>query len=271
MADEMRYFQCRPGELCKAAECCRDLRLTTELTAGDYLRLSRFSHRSAEDLWREQGSIHLTNTGSSDRDGIFIIRLGLKKDPCPYLSGEPDHECKVYDVMPLNCAQFPLRALVTDSGRLERLGYACVKDVCASPEQIEFYSKFVRISFSEFHNDNDFFWGNKLPFFTSRFSEFGAEVKRISEQQKINDPNLQTHGSKSLMAAMEDFNTLFADPSSELDPQKYIRLMRALMFCKYEDEFARRLTDIERNHAQEYAETSEKWKALLKEMSFQSD
>ena len=99
------YFKC-DLEICGNARCCREDNTKPILSFGDYMRIGEYTGRKASEVWKEDGEVSLVMRQDQWGPNHFLIQMSLKHNPCVYLND--DNQCRIYEVRPFVCADFPI-------------------------------------------------------------------------------------------------------------------------------------------------------------------
>ncbi len=83
------------------AICCENIKTQINLTLGDIKRISEFTGKTVEGLFKE--NIGIKPFGSIEEENRYDYELGLDI-PCTF---RKDGKCSIYEARPLNCRLFP--------------------------------------------------------------------------------------------------------------------------------------------------------------------
>jgi Fe-S-cluster containining protein len=266
----MNYFACRPGELCSGAACCTGQETLTALIVGDYIRLSNATGRSPAEISRKNGDVSLldaeTLLGMAARPkagrrekGIYVVKLGLFHDPCPYL--QSDRKCAVYGSRPMGCADFPLtifRDRRDELGKYRATGRFACMNAKPSTDQLEFLRRLDEISIKEVAFEEMNFWNPPLIADFSYAESYFGLANRALELEAARGMR-PTPRLERLMKAIETINK--RRRSGEEIP--VYECFHPIAYSLFEDEIARRLDALDEAALEFYRGTTEEYEQLL--------
>jgi Fe-S-cluster containining protein len=260
---EQKYFQCRPGELCEKAECCRSLETAAALNLGDYYRLSRATGESMVSIWRAKGDV------AFDTDAVRLtakIRLSLLHDPCPYLNEES--RCRVYAARPLPCATFPASIYLFRSEIYEdaEKDYVCLRGVVPSSEGIELALGLEEIAREENEIEDRYFWRGKFRNINvqSIFDNFDNVTQSALESAIRRDPE-DTNRRASRIGLAITHNYHFVPQTCSNEESAFLcSILRPIIYAKYEDEIAKCFAEVDKKVLKMLDETTRRIRALMK-------
>ncbi|MFC1697584.1 YkgJ family cysteine cluster protein [Nanoarchaeota archaeon] len=257
------YFECKSGELCKEADCCKSYKTVQSFCLADYIRLAEHEDISLEYLWRSKGDVCLSSHDNI-KPGEFLLYLGLKHDPCPYLDG---HKCSVHEIKPLACGTFPL-LLYTFKPEIvipHYKDFKCLQNVELPDDQLDLI-KDVKELYDEFTNlDKEYLFPE--PIVVKANSKFMVKslIDRAIDKMAIADPQMQTEKSKILLDRIEKERSLPDYFLSDIDD--FLQFIRPVVHIIFEDYIAKRLKLIDKNVKKKYKPLNEKWIELNKKLS----
>jgi Fe-S-cluster containining protein len=266
-------------------------------SVADYLGLAEFTGNHVDVGWREVGALHLSRSGLANPDaGKFLIGLGMKHDPCPYLDDKDEFKCKLYgtDGRPLMCDLFPGNLAVTEHDSPERSliragaegGYQCLAgDVDFTREEM-LVARFQPLLARQGALDKKYFWkglgkeclvkGPDGELYTpnaDRTKIAAVLISAVTEQAR-RDPELisetstaLTRGSSHVRDAIASYDFLGSFEASVVNNMEYMISLGNVLSPLLQEDIARRLREIaEGPAADEYREILEERKRLRAEI-----
>jgi len=264
----MKKFECKPGELCEGASCCKDIHSSPSVSLGDYLRISEFTKTSLTDMWRKNGEVSLVPHPELP-PATYIVTLGLVHDPCPYLSGES--RCEVYPIRPLGCASFPIgtfqhsREEITGAYK----GYRCLQGVEPSQEQVKFWQELDKILMAEAGLELEHLWTNGEGEYIdlsdiTKYKEYGEIAIRRQIRRDPQNKTSKLERIKRSIQGLEEQKTERWNNGLKICGDLYRTLWKPIVTGMSEDGIVSRLENLSQSALDSYKETTERWKELIK-------
>lgn len=254
----MKYFECKPGELCEKADCCCSRETKPTLSVGDYLRLSEATGEPMDEIWKSKGMV----TASPMPGGLFMLNLSLEHDPCPYLS---EMKCSVYEARPIVCATFPMMMLANhpEQASGENFGgYKCLQNVLPRPEELAQYETIDQILTEEAGIEMHLGSGRILDMrSTDQFYEFCITTRNI---QREKDPLAKSRISKKLFEYQDKIHQIILTQSVHVI--EYSQVLGALATCLLDKKITKMLKNLDQASLKRLQENSRKWKEVLKKI-----
>lgn len=259
------YFECKPGKICKNADCCRSKYANPSIGIGDYLRISKYTDESILDIWETKGSVSLYYRGCAE----FTVLLSFLHDPCPYLTNE--NKCRIYEVRPVVCALFPFLSTKT-SGQLdaESKNFKCLKNVNFSKEQISKWEEMFKIAKLESDIEFDNFWmGKPIELSMPKVGDYFKLASQALGLQQSRDPNAVKPLTKLLLSTVNEMvecqkNGEFKKGLKGVDCKSWLR---PVVYTIIHNAIATKIEAIDDKFRELYKDTTEKWKILAKSIS----
>jgi Fe-S-cluster containining protein len=250
-----RDFVCDPDKYCKGVVCC-DTKRSPPLTVGDYFRLGEHTGKSMEQIWDEDGDVHLRYLNK--QPGVFRIELALLTDPCRYLQNA---RCTVYNSRPMSCAAFPFAwaSLKEQVSPKETDMFGCMKNARITAGQWEFFEQLKKIMIEEDGLERLYFWeqGSEGIFIPNRgvfFSHMAAALK----SQKTRDNGKESHRTRRLLDSYNKMSAALQDNTyKKMSHWEFVDLIRPVAYSLHYDRIREKFTSLSEEARTEYRKTSE--------------
>jgi len=259
----LRQFVCDPAKYCEGKSlCCQNHDTPPGMNVIDFYRLSRKTGQPVTEIWRENGTVVPVLT-----QGGWIIALGLRHNPCPYLSNVPD--CAVHDSRPLNCAFFPFSVFLTRRDQLpyyQRI-YPCIDGAQPTGGQIRFSAKLLAL-FNELGEvEVKYFWQGIDPVIGEmNTNKLGSLLKTAQELA----PREAPHAVASIATAWELYLSRLrihqaAGSQGPVNLEGFFhQIVGSALYALCYREFAARLSEIEKFHLSVFAALNDRIVAIFR-------
>lgn len=211
----------------------------------------------------------------SGRD--FIVMLGMKHDPCPFLNSE--NKCDIYDVRPTNCAKFPQSLFMIESNHLEAYSeYSCLRDAEPREKEMEIAWKIDEIATKEVELTEREIFGKFQVITVMTHTDMGRLAYNAIKSQNQRDPAGMRKSTRELHRAFDHYfgELLDIDPETGIPKNKSVEVnefrvtMNKFLYSALSDEISGKLSSVEGRCENIFGETSAKYFELLEELDKQT-
>ena len=256
----MKYFECKPGELCEDARCCQSRETKAALSIGDYFRLSELTGEPMVEIWQSKGSISMSPTPGMP-SGHYTMNLGFDS-PCPYLS---EMKCSVYPARPIPCATFPLMLMTTNPEALNGENfkeYKCLQGVSPRPSEMKGFNEIHEIYVKEAELELRL-WPGRFVDATDGGSFLEAFFSVVRAQKK-KDPLAKERRLRNILKYADKVNSMME--TCKIHVLDYALAAGALVSCTLDEQVMRMLESINGKDLDILKRTSDDWRKILEKM-----
>jgi len=262
MKIKTRAFKCDPRQFGCRAACCRSADTKPALTVGDYLRMSTATGESLSQLWLNRGNVNLTLVDKAE--SLFILTLGLRHDPCTFLS--PEAKCKIYAMRPLACGSFPWYILIEKPEELLD-GYSdlkCLKNVRNTPAQAELWRRMRPIMRTEAEAELRHFWTKGPSHISAKDTTIFYHLYKYAREYLAGPkPSYAMERVPILEEAIKKMETILKMSGRVvIPPHKLANLAQNVLFFWAAEAIAKQLDELTPAAKEAYKSTTEAWQEI---------
>lgn len=243
--------------------------------------MSELTGEAPEHIWRTKGNVLLT----AAEEGFVVVNLGLRHDPCVYLT--PEGRCGVYEKRPTTCAGFPFldnaaEPFLTGTGPTSKNvrknvshAYRCLHSIQFSAAQTRAGQELYSLMMEEEEAMLRTFWKGEQPIIPcSTVDDVLGLYLTAHRVQAHRDPK----GVDELSNRLHTARPIIQQAPSTIQEQmggtqqvqqltfSYINAFEVVVYALYQDDIAEHFAHLDRNARIDFQRFDKERKKILRRL-----